>query len=99
MGSHAFDYPGTKFSPIDKSEFELMLRDPKVVHFTTEWKPWHYGITHPYRDDFYHTLDQTVWRGWRPSKPAFSLQKLIDKVMVKAIRKGTIVYRKMASAW
>lgn len=99
MGTHAFEYPSRDHSPIDQAEFDRMLSDPKIVHFTTEWKPWHYGIKHPYRDEFFATLDQTAWEGWRPEKPQFSVQKMIDGFLVGAIKRGTIAYRKMASVW
>lgn len=99
LGSHAFEYPGSRCSPVERDAFEQMLGDPRVIHFTTEWKPWHYGIRHPYREQFFATLDQTAWRGWRPTRPAFSWRKSFDRLMVSAIKRGTIVYRKLASAW
>lgn len=99
LGSHAFDYPGERYSPVESGEFTQMLSDPKVIHFTTEWKPWHYGIRHPYREQFFETLDRTVWKGWRPDRPPFSWRKLVEKMMVGAIKKGTIAYRKITSVW
>lgn len=99
MGTHAFEYPNAKYSPVDQQEFARMLDDPRIVHFTTEWKPWHYGVHHPYRNDFFHVLDQTVWRGWRPDNPGFSLHKTFESLMVGAVKRGTILYRKLTSIW
>ncbi|MEE2641752.1 MAG: glycosyltransferase family 8 protein [Planctomycetota bacterium] len=99
LGSHAFEYPDARYSPVSGEDFDLMLEDPQVVHFTTEWKPWHYGIDHAYRDEFFQSLDQTAWNAWRPVRPAFSLQKWIDWVCVGVIKRGTIFYRKAVSIW
>lgn len=74
-----------------------MLEDPKIIHFTTEWKPWHYNVKHPYRDEFFSVLDRTSWRNWRPGKPPFRIRRLVDRLMVRLIRQGTIAYRKLVT--
>ncbi|MEC9094896.1 MAG: glycosyltransferase family 8 protein [Planctomycetota bacterium] len=99
LGTHAFEYPDSRYSPVEKDQYQEMITDPKLVHFTTEWKPWHYGIQHPYQDDFFSILDKTAWQGWRPAKPDFSLKRILDHLIVGAIKRGTIVYRKLASGW
>lgn len=99
MGTHVYEYPSITHSPIDADEFEQMQSDPKIVHFTTEWKPWHYGIDHQHRDAFFDILDQTAWRGWRPERPPFRVRQLMDRFMVSSIRRGTIAYRKLLSIW
>lgn len=99
MGTHVYEYPSIKHSPIDAEEFERMANDPKIVHFTTEWKPWHFGIEHKYREAFFEALDETAWRGWRPERPQFRMRKLVDRFMVSSIRSSTIAYRKLSSIW
>lgn len=99
MGSHAFEFPSTEHSPVDKSAFELMINHPKVVHFTTEWKPWHFGIQHPYRSDFFQILDRTAWKDWRPKRPPFDWKKSWEQLMAGSIKRGRIAYLKMKSAW
>ena len=99
MGTHALEYPSPQHSPVCPTEFQQMLDDPQVVHFTTEWKPWHYGIKHPYREDFFATLNATVWQGWQPEKPAFSIRRMVDQFMLTAIKHGTIAYRRLTTAW
>lgn len=41
---------------------------PAVIHFSGPYKPWQYGI-HRWKSAraFYDLLDETAWRGWRPS--------------------------------
>ena len=41
------------------------------MHFTTAVKAWSYGCTHPFRDEWFASLDQTPYRGWRPSRGAY----------------------------
>ena len=41
------------------------------MHFTTAVKAWSYECTHPFRDEWFANLDQTPYRGWRPSRGAY----------------------------
>jgi lipopolysaccharide biosynthesis glycosyltransferase len=44
-------------------------KHPAVVHFSGPYKPWNYGIhTWGVSQSFFSVLDQTAWRGWRPSR-------------------------------
>ena len=49
-----------------------MQRNPAVIHFTTEIKPWHYYCFHPEKDLYFEYLDRTPWVGQRPDRPGFS---------------------------
>ncbi|MFB9278562.1 glycosyltransferase family 8 protein [Cohnella cellulosilytica] len=40
--------------------------EPIVVHYTGVSKPWHYDNVHPYRSEYYHYLNLTAWRRYRP---------------------------------
>lgn len=54
--------------PYPDEQLKEMLADPWIVHYTTDVKPWSYESTHPFRDDWFAALDQTPYRGWRPSR-------------------------------
>lgn len=41
------------------------LEEVGILHYT-ERKPWELGCAHAYREEFFHVLDRTAWRGWRP---------------------------------
>ena len=42
--------------------------DAPVLHFVGPHKPWIYGHhNHPSGKRFFHFLDQTAWKGWRPN--------------------------------
>lgn len=75
FGAHAYDYeqiPDLRGkSPLLPDEYQAMLRQPKLIHFTTEIKPWHYYSFHPLTNKFYEYLSMTPWKNWRPSKPGF----------------------------
>jgi len=44
-----------------------------VLHFVGPDKPWIYGHhTHPSGQVFFHFLDQTAWKGWRPNGLRFA---------------------------
>lgn len=47
------------------SETEILdaIRDPAVIHFIGEYKPWHYRCKHPYRQQYFEILASTPWKG------------------------------------
>ncbi|MFM1997235.1 MAG: ral stress protein [Planctomycetota bacterium] len=69
QGAHISRYPGWQDSPFDLETLAACRFEPRIVHFTTESKPWLYGNTHPFRPQFFDVLDETAWRGWRPRVP------------------------------
>lgn len=54
-----------------EEQLEQLLAEPWVVHFTTHVKPWSYAATHPFRGEWFARLDETPYRGWRPSRWAY----------------------------
>ncbi len=75
FGAHAYDYaavPGLQGrSPLLPDQYREMMTRPKLIHFTTEIKPWHFYSFHPLREKFFEYLSRTPWGGWRPEKPGF----------------------------
>jgi lipopolysaccharide biosynthesis glycosyltransferase len=47
------------------SQYRHLLADPKVVHFTTPSKPWHFANLHPFKATYFHYLEQTPYSGFR----------------------------------
>ena len=41
--------------------------DPIVIHYVSVPKPWDYGCSNPYTDEYFKYLDLTPFKGWRPS--------------------------------
>lgn len=97
LGSHAYEFPSEQCSPLSSEEFVSASEDPSIVHFTTEFKPWHFGIEHPYRSRFFEYLDETAWAGWRPERPPFRLRKWWDRQAVGIQKQLVISYRKLAA--
>jgi len=53
--------------PYGPELIEQMKNDPWIVHFSTQTKPWSYGCDNPYAGEWAALLDQTPYRGTRPS--------------------------------
>ena len=70
QGAHAYTFPTWQESPFEQEMFSALRHDPWIVHFTSRNKPWHYFCRHPFRRQFFATVDETEWRGWRPAPPA-----------------------------
>jgi lipopolysaccharide biosynthesis glycosyltransferase len=54
----------------DLAELDRAIADPVIVHLNGGrfGRPWEAGSSHPYRDEWYETLDRTAWAGWRPRR-------------------------------
>ena len=94
LGTHAFEYPSPLHSPVDPAVFRELVDRPAVVHFTTEFKPWHYGSRHPRRAEYFAALQQTAWRDWQPEKPAFSARRSCQVAGAGMVKRATIAARK-----
>lgn len=66
---HIFRYPSWRESPFNEDEYFAVTERPKAIHFSARSKPWHGDNTHPFRDAFFHYIDRTAWKGWRPQQP------------------------------
>ena len=97
QGGHTFEYPNLASVPIEAAEFESMRDNPAVIHYTTEFKPWHF---HDYdqRDRlFFDALDSTAWKNWRPEQPEFSLHRWVNRHVLRWQKQARISYRKIAA--
>jgi lipopolysaccharide biosynthesis glycosyltransferase len=79
----AFEYPSWRASPLDAVAFEQVRNEPWIVHFCSPTKPWHYVCDHPYRKDFYATLQRTAWRDWSPEKPSDAIYQRWRQLRLK----------------
>ena len=66
-----FQPPHQATLPFDEPQLSELIKDPWIVHYTTAVKAWSYDCTHPFRDEWFASLDQTPYRGWRPSRGAY----------------------------
>ena len=41
------------------------VKDPAIVHFTGDLKPWHYGCEMPYVEEYYKYLALTPWKDYK----------------------------------
>ncbi|MBW5448339.1 glycosyltransferase family 8 protein [Cohnella sp. CFH 77786] len=64
-------------APPDKiGMFKQAVKNPSIVHFTGNSKPWHYDNAHPYKKEYYRYLSLTEWKHF---KPAFGLKLMFKK--------------------
>ena len=47
------------------------VKNPVIVHFTSEDKPWHYRCENPYVEEYYRYLALTPFRGNTPEGRSF----------------------------
>jgi lipopolysaccharide biosynthesis glycosyltransferase len=99
QGAHMLDYPSPERSPVDPEEFRRMRDDPAIIHFTTEFKPWHWHWMHLRGDRFFSALDETAWRGWRPQQPGFSWPEFQQRQSVRLVKWAVTNYRRVVSLW
>jgi lipopolysaccharide biosynthesis glycosyltransferase len=57
--------------PYSEEQLRVLLEDPWIVHFTTSTKAWSYECTHPFREEWFENLDETPYRGWRPTRSQY----------------------------
>jgi lipopolysaccharide biosynthesis glycosyltransferase len=56
-------------SPFSEDVYDQVIKDPYIIHYATENKPWKYRVNPRPNDNLYFEyLDQTVWKGWRPKE-------------------------------
>nr|BFE59186.1 glycosyltransferase family 8 protein [Dactylosporangium thailandense] len=53
--------------PRSRRRFAETLRNVKLRHFTTQFKPWLPVPRVPGAEEFFTYLDRTAWTGWRPA--------------------------------
>jgi lipopolysaccharide biosynthesis glycosyltransferase len=58
----------------DAAALQCAIADPAVVHFCGGdfGRPWVAGSSHPFRAQWFETLDKTPWAGWRPRRQFLS---------------------------
>ena len=49
---------------LSREVFEDAARDPRIIHYLGEDRPWRQGNTHRYTEDFEKYLAMTPWKDW-----------------------------------
>lgn len=93
QGAHVYRYPSWRESPFEQAEYERLLADPYIVHFSSPSKPWQDGNRHPFREEYFRVVDQTAWVGWRPTAERRTLRQQATRALQEAILFGGRKYR------
>lgn len=48
---------------ITKEDYEASAKDPVIVHYAGDERPWIRGNRNPYKEDFWKYLNRTPWKG------------------------------------
>jgi lipopolysaccharide biosynthesis glycosyltransferase len=51
-------------SPFPEDVYNRLIRNPYIIHFATDRKPWNSRHT-PFKEAFFDYVDMTAWSGWR----------------------------------
>jgi lipopolysaccharide biosynthesis glycosyltransferase len=49
-----------------KSELEVAIKSPRIIHFTGSSKPWNFLNFHPLKNQYYNYLKLTIFNGYEP---------------------------------
>lgn len=61
---HALAYSSWQESPFSENAYNSLIREPYIIHFATDRKPW--NSRHALmKEHFFHYVDLTAWSGWR----------------------------------
>ena len=60
-----------KFGNKFPSEIVETLKNPAIVHYTEDVKPWHYKCELPYVEEYYRYLAMTPWKDYQPKDWTF----------------------------
>ncbi len=67
-------------------ELKRYFFNPVIVHFVSRPKPWEYGCSHPYCEEYFKYLDMTPYKGWRPSFNWKNYCNFVLRQKVRSIR-------------
>ena len=88
---------------IDPATLRRLRREPFIIHYTTQSKPWHFRNDHPLRERYYAMLDRTIFRGWRPRPRDIRerASRVVRHLVPHYLRPGVLrnVYRPRYHAW
>jgi lipopolysaccharide biosynthesis glycosyltransferase len=79
-----------RFTPaelgLDHETFSALRRAPKLVHFTSPYKPWFYRWQPHYKDMYYKYLAHTPWAAYDPpDRSLMNIPKRSIKIMQRAL--------------
>lgn len=70
--------------PQNSPDIIAARKDPAIIHFTSDQKPWVQGTIHPYRREFRRELAMTPFRHWMPSiRKSAWWARLLPKAFVR----------------
>ena len=70
---------------ISEEEYKDAVKNPVIIHYLGEERPWRNGNKHKYRDDYNKYLDMTPWKGqnyedgWKMYFKAFNTFNVVTK--------------------
>lgn len=67
-----------------KAEIASVGFEPIVIHFVFKPKPWNYGCTNPYKNEYFKYLKQTPWRDY---KVKFSIKEYCKYIILPSFKR------------
>ena len=83
-----FEYNNSKQCHLSPIDYDRVIHNPNIIHFSTSYKPWLSKCMHPQKEVFFQYLDKTTWSGWRPkaSREVSFTWKYFKRLVKKALR-------------
>lgn len=78
--------------PLDYISRDIYMearKNPVIIHYLGEERPWRKGNTHKYRNDYHKYLDMTVWKdteaedGWQLYFICWKIFNIVTKPLPK----------------
>ncbi len=96
---HEYHFLRPEYQSIDQSQYDEALRDPAIVHFVGQNKPWKQGTNHAYKKEFLFYYKMTPFYSYAKDiinkiKSCFYLATQNNSVVVKKYLLGLLRIKK-----
>lgn len=67
---YLFRFGSWQESPFSEEEYNNLLNNPYIIHYSIREKPWKDNCIHPQKELFYEYLESSIWSKWKEEQAA-----------------------------
>jgi lipopolysaccharide biosynthesis glycosyltransferase len=71
-----------------REDFLEAIKNPAIIHYTSSYKPWHYGNNHPYKNEYFQYIQLTPWKNFKPNPDFVSLKRMLKQNLLNFFSKS-----------